>query len=86
MGIEELRNEISLIDQEFVALFVKRMHVAAKIAEYKQENQLPIHDPAREKIVLDMVSEQAGPEMSDYVLALYTTLIELSRNYQNQLI
>ena len=86
MGIEELRNEISLIDQEFVALFVKRMHVAAKIAEYKQENQLPIHDPAREKIVLDMVIEQAGPEMSDYVLALYTTLIELSRNYQNQLI
>ena len=42
MDITELRNQIDGIDDQLVALFGQRMAVAAQIAEYKKENNLPI--------------------------------------------
>ena len=85
MDITSLRDEISQIDQELVALFVKRMHVAARIATYKKEKMLPIFDGSREQQVLERVMNQVEPEMSDYAKTLYQTLFELSRDYQSKI-
>ena len=85
MDITSLRDEISQIDQELVALFVRRMHVAAQIADYKKEHSLPVLDETREQHVLKLVADQAGPEMSDYAQVLYRTLFAISRDYQSKL-
>lgn len=84
MDIKELRGQIDVIDDELVKLFVKRMDVAAQIAEYKKANNLPILMPAREREKLLDVSEKAGPEMGDYTRVLYSMLFELSRSYQSK--
>ena len=42
MDLKELRSEIDVIDDELVRLFGKRMDIAAQIADYKKENNLPI--------------------------------------------
>ena len=47
MDLKDYRLEMDAIDDELVALFVKRMEVAARIADYKKENDLPILAPAR---------------------------------------
>ena len=47
--ISELRHQIDGIDDELVKLFCQRMDVAAQIAAYKKENNLPILVPARER-------------------------------------
>ena len=49
MDLQELRSQIDEIDDELVALFGKRMDVAAQIADYKKEHNLPIYHPARER-------------------------------------
>ena len=49
MDIKELRGQIDKIDDELVRLFGQRMDVAAQIADYKKENNLPIFVPARER-------------------------------------
>ena len=49
MDLKDYRLEMDAIDDELVALFVKRMEVAARIADYKKENDLPILAPARER-------------------------------------
>ena len=84
MDLKELRTEIDAIDDELVRLFTQRMDVAARIADYKKENGLPILVPAREREKLQDVAEKAGADMADYTRVLYSMLFELSRSYQSK--
>lgn len=84
MDIQDLRKEIDNIDDSLVQLFCQRMEVAAQIAEYKKENNLPIFVPAREREKLSDVAGKAGAEMAGYTRVLYSMLFELSRSYQSK--
>ena len=84
MELSDLRTEIDAIDDELVKLFVQRMDVAAKIADYKKSHDLPILVPAREREKLTQVAQMAGPEMANYTRVLYSMLFELSRSYQSK--
>lgn len=84
MGLEELRNEIDLIDDDILKLFLKRMETASKVADYKKENNLSTLQKGREREILKKVSEKSGAEMENYSRILFTTLMDLSKSYQNQ--
>lgn len=84
MDISKLRSEIDKIDDDLVKLFGQRMDVAARIADYKKENNMPILVPAREREKLADVAGKAGPEMANYTRVLYSMLFELSRSYQGK--
>lgn len=84
MDLNELRLEIDKIDNQLVQLFIQRMEIAAQIANYKKEHNLPICAPAREAEKLRDVAQKAGPDLDAYVKRLYELLFELSRNYQAQ--
>lgn len=79
-----MRGQIDVIDDQLVELFKKRMNVAAEIAAYKREHNLPILVPARELEKLQDVAQKAGPEMAAYTRVLYCLLFELSRSYQGR--
>ena len=85
MDITDIRDQIDVIDDALVKLFLQRMQLSAQIATYKKQHNLPVHAPAREEEILKKVSEQAGADFEVYTRALYTTLFELSRSYQNTL-
>ncbi len=85
MDINDLRNDIDKIDKELVALIGKRMETAAKIGQYKRENNLPVYDPARERELFSKVGELAGEEFSSYTRVLYSTMTDISRSYQRKL-
>ncbi len=84
MGLEELRKEIDLIDDEILKLFLKRMETASKVADYKKENNISTLQKGREREILKKVSEKSGAEMENYSRILFTTLMDLSKSYQNQ--
>lgn len=83
MSLEQMREEINQIDQELVDLFRRRMELSKSIGAYKQANQLPVQDPARERELLGRVAEQAGEELSEYAQSVYQTILAVSRSYQN---
>ncbi len=83
MELSELRKEIDGIDDQLVRLFCQRMDVAARIADYKKQNGLPILVPVREREKLMDVASKAGPDMANYTRVLYSMLFELSRSYQS---
>ena len=83
MELKDLRNQIDLIDDELVRLFIKRMEISAQVADYKKAHTMPIHVPAREQEILQVIAKKAGPDMASYACELYYTIFELSRNYQN---
>ena len=84
MELSELRSQIDSIDDELVELFCRRMKVAEQIADYKQEDKMPIFVPAREREKLRDVSEKAGSDMSNYTRVLYSMIFELSRSHQSK--
>ena len=84
MQLQDLRTEIDRIDDQLVKLFAERMDIAAKIGDYKKQQNLPVFVPAREREKLQDVAEKAGPEMANYTRVLYSMLFELSRSYQSK--
>ena len=82
MDIQELRGRIDKIDDELVALFLRRMEVSAQIGAYKKERGLPIFMPEREQEKLLSVAKKAGPEMEAYARELFACLFTLSKQYQ----
>ena len=84
MDLNQLRLEIDKIDDDLVRLFVQRMEVSARIADYKKENDLPIFVPSREQEKLQDVAKKAGTDMQVYTKVLYDLLFELSRGYQSK--
>ena len=84
MDINELRNEIDIVDQQLVKLFVERMNLSAQIADYKKEHNMSIYAPSREREKLQNVAKIAGQNMDNYTRVLYSMLFELSRSYQNK--
>lgn len=84
MGLEELRNEIDEIDDKILKLFLERMEKASEVADFKKKNNLSTLQKGREREILKKVSEKSGDEMADYSRILFSTLMDLSKNYQNK--
>ena len=86
MDISDARREIDKIDVELTELFVKRMKLSKEIAAYKKDNNLPVFDKTREREIINKAADRAGKDMENYISVLYTTLFDVSRSYQKQLI
>jgi monofunctional chorismate mutase len=86
MELSELRREIDVIDGEITELVQRRMAVAAKIAQYKRENGLPVLDACREAEKLKRIAEDCGGEMGEYIARLYREMFAISRDYQQKLL
>lgn len=85
MDLNDFRNRISEIDNQMIELFVERMQTAAKIADVKAAQNMPILDSSREKAVLQYVKEKAGKEFAGYAETLYQTMFRVSKSYQAEL-
>ena len=86
MDLSEIRNEIDKVDAQLVELYKRRMNLAANVAEYKRENNMPILDSSRERALLNKVSELSGEELEEYTRTLYLTILDLSRSYQHKIL
>lgn len=85
MPLSDYRQKLDEIDKTLVALFHERMAVAADIARVKQQEHLPVFDPAREREKLADVARMSQQDLAGYAQRLYGTLFELSRSYQRSL-
>lgn len=85
MDIKVLREQIDSIDAELIELFRRRMEVSAHIAQWKRAEGYPVYDPVREREKLSEVSEKSGEEFREYSEALWKTLMEQSKKYQQKL-
>ncbi|MDR0287563.1 MAG: chorismate mutase [Clostridiales bacterium] len=86
MNIEELRNDIDKIDDEFLNLLMSRLKISGRIALQKKEDNLPVFNPARERDILYRMCSESDESMESFVKIFYNTLFDISRTYQNTLI
>ena len=85
LNLDEIRKEISEINDEMLALFVRRMELSAQVAAYKKANSLPTLDRKREEAILQKVADNTSDEYRQYALQLFKTMMDLSKEYQETL-
>ena len=82
MELQEYRERLDQIDGQLAALFRQRMETVKEVAEYKREHNTPVLAAGREREILYRVTGLCGGELEEYTKILYSTLLELSRAYQ----
>ena len=85
MELSEIRTRIDAVDDQLLKLFLERMELAEAVAVYKNEHRLPILNRERERAILAKVTENAG-DKERYAYHLFSTLFELARSRQAELI
>ena len=85
MELSEIRTKIDAVDDQLLQLFLERMTLSEEVAAYKNEHHLPILNKQREREILAKVTEKSG-EKERYAYHLFSTLFELARSRQAELI
>ena len=78
-SLDEARAEIDEIDRELVPLIVRRLEAVCDVAEAKRATGKAVHDPAREKAILDGVAKAAGAEFGDEAKTVFETLFDVAK-------
>lgn len=84
--LSELRGRIDKIDNELIEFFSKRMIISKKIAEVKQQNNLPLFQPRRWANILDRIcdlGEERGLRrefVTELLNVIHTESIEMQKN------
>lgn len=86
VSLDDLRKKIDKTDQVLLDSFIARMRISADIARYKKENGLPVLDSSREQEKLDEIRKIAPDDMEDYCVLLYNKIMELSKEFQQEII
>ena len=71
LNLEEIRKEISTINDDMLTLFIKRMELSAQVAAYKKANGLPTLDRKREEAILQKVADNTSDEFRRYALEFF---------------
>ena len=82
MNLQDYRAQLDQIDDQLAALFKQRMETVKNVADYKKEHNTPVLAANRERDILYRVTGACGEELQEYTKILYSTLLELSRDYQ----
>ena len=85
MTIEDWRKKIDTIDLKLVELINLRAHAAREIGKLKNNTNLPIYEPEREKRILENVKKaNKGPLPDGEVQHVYERIIDVMRKLQQQ--
>ncbi len=82
MELQDYRDRLDQIDDQLAALFKQRMETVKNVADYKKEHNTPVLAAGRERDILYRVTGLGGEELQEYTRILFSTLLELSRDYQ----
>lgn len=78
--VSRLREEITAIDRELVALVNRRIDAVARLKRHKDEHGIAFVDPNREaQMIADRVQENTGPLSEEGLRAFYSELLALTK-------
>jgi chorismate mutase len=86
MSLEQVRAEISKVDDSLIRLIAKRQELAGRVAEIKIRDGIAIHDGKRTAEVLESVFNQAVEKKIDPVAVqkIFEILIAMSEERQRE--
>ena len=83
MDIDTIRKNINQLDDELLRIFNQRAALALEIGKVKEQLDLPIYDPKREKLIFDRIQEKnRGPLDNSAIIRLFERVIDESRSLE----
>jgi chorismate mutase len=83
MTLEDLRKQIDVLDRQLVELLSERARAAQMIGHLKVATQLPVYEPAREKVIYANVrAANKGPLPDIELTHIYERIIDVMRALQ----
>src|ERR1700677_849907 len=83
MTLEELRKQIDELDRQLVVLLSQRAEAALEAGRLKVSTDLPIYEPAREKVIYENVrAANAGPLPDIELTHIFERIIDVMRALQ----
>lgn len=83
MDINETRMRIDLLDDVLLRIFNERARLALEIGHAKKEMNLPVFDPAREKLIFNrMKKDNPGPLDDDAIVRMFERVVDESRRLE----
>lgn len=83
MDLNNARIEINKIDKEIVNLLEKRFNIVMEIGNYKKENNLPVYDAEREKIVIkNCISYLENKHYSKSIEDVFQQIMDSSKDLE----
>ncbi len=84
MDLDGWRGRIDALNEKLVELLHERARCALAIAALKKEMGLPIHDPQRERAVLENVVQHGrGPLPDDALRRIFACIMEEHRKLED---
>ena len=86
MTLEALREEIASIDRTIIDLISEPQTLAARMAEFKHHEELPVGDPRQREVVLSRAFDYAVEKNIDPVETrkIFALLIAMSEEKQHE--
>jgi chorismate mutase len=83
MTLEELREQIDVLDRQLVVLLSQRAETALQAGRLKVSTDLPIYEPAREKVIYENVRKANQGPLPDIELThIFERIIDVMRALQ----
>ena len=83
MTLEELRKQIDELDRQLVTLLSQRAETALEAGRLKVATELPIYEPAREKVIYENVrAANKGPLPDIELTHIFERIIDVMRALQ----
>ena len=82
--LNDVREKISAVDRQMMALFKERMMLSEEVARIKKENNIPLLDSGREAQVIQRAIEVTGEELKEETTVLVQTMMDLSKAWQKK--
>jgi chorismate mutase len=84
MTLEELRKQIDELDRQLVVLLSQRAEAALEAGRMKVSTDLPIYEPAREKVIYENVrAANKGPLPDIELTHIFERIIDVMRALQS---
>ena len=84
MDIAEWRLKIDELDRQLVQLISARARCAVEIGKLKQNSELPIYEPNRERVIFENIArENSGPLSQVQLRQIYERMVDVMRQIQS---
>lgn len=80
--LKDIRDQLDVLDNEFIRMFLKRMSLSEEVARIKIRDGIPVLNAVREQEIITRLTEGMDDETAGYVKELYLKIFELSRQRQ----
>ena len=86
-NLKQCRKKLDAIDKKIIKLFEKRMAVIKHVANYKQQNNLPVLDKERENAMFERnLNRFTNQELKKYYGDILKAYTGVSKQYQQEII